>query len=638
MMQIEDWIRFLRKYGPIPRNDNMYDETIQRTARRYKIKPIEFKHPHQKKVIDSIISPDPVSIILTGTAGDGKTHLCRKVWGALKKDDLKGWASDDPYLNLKVLYPKDRETWPPPKERELRRVVTIHFIRDLSAWAPQDGYEWAPEKEKLLFRFCKALFDSSSDDVFLVAGNDGQLIETFERFKKRFEDIDLIQKALNAFEDLLVDDKQEKEGIRLRFFNLSRGNSSELFQLAVESFLNHDGWRGCLETNAGENEAFGPNCPIRRNFELLQTPLIHSRMTSLFELCDYNGLHVPLRQILLMLTNAILGHPDVKDRLMVPGDVPGIISAGTVSKASIYNNLFGGNLTEMRRNSITVFDYFDQFQIGYETTNRIDNILIFGEENELFSTPFKEFMTEDTFYGADEKFHAARRGYIEGTEENETATKDFMDLLISQRRGLFFKIPKASEAEFGLWKLTVFKYAGEYLDSFVDVLKSSGSVSRQIISRLVRGINRIFTGTLINNDREIFLATSGNYSQARICRILIDKISVYPSKGEKVQLKHDVLLKRVILSVYLTPDIFEDFDLNLIRYEFLSRVADEGVLPACFSRECYEDILAFKTRLLAAQKRRREAMREPPTPISELNILSLSDQGVAEENFVEVML
>jgi hypothetical protein len=47
-----------------------------------------------------------------------------------------------------------------------------------------------------------------------------------------------------------------------------------------------------------------------------------------------------------MLTNAILGHPDVKDRLMVPGDVPGIISAGTVSKASIYNNLFGGNLTD----------------------------------------------------------------------------------------------------------------------------------------------------------------------------------------------------------------------------------------------------------------------------------------------------
>ena len=26
------WINFLRKYGPVPRNDNMYDETIQRAA------------------------------------------------------------------------------------------------------------------------------------------------------------------------------------------------------------------------------------------------------------------------------------------------------------------------------------------------------------------------------------------------------------------------------------------------------------------------------------------------------------------------------------------------------------------------------------------------------------------------------
>ena len=46
-----NWITFLRKYGPIPRNDNMYDETIQKIARRHKIKPIEFEHPFEKEVI-----------------------------------------------------------------------------------------------------------------------------------------------------------------------------------------------------------------------------------------------------------------------------------------------------------------------------------------------------------------------------------------------------------------------------------------------------------------------------------------------------------------------------------------------------------------------------------------------------------
>ncbi|MCR1341367.1 hypothetical protein NRY67_01985, partial [Acidithiobacillus ferrooxidans] len=39
------------------------------------------------------------------------------------------------------------------------------------------------------------------------------------------------------------------------------------------------------------------------------------------------------------------------------------------------------------------------------------------------------------------------------------------------------------------------------------------------------------------------------------------------------------------------------FDLTPIRHEFLSHVA-EGALPASFSNECLEDLLAFKAKLL----------------------------------------
>ena len=112
-------------------------------------------------------------------------------------------------------------------------------------------------------------------------------------------------------------------------------------------------------------------------------------------------------------------------------------------------------------------------------------------------------------------------------------------MLISQRRGLFFKIPKEAEDELHLWELTVFKFAGEYLDSVVAVLKGGGVVKRPILSRLVRGLNRVFTGMLINSDRELYLATSGNYSQAKVSRILVERVSVDPSKGEKVVLRYD---------------------------------------------------------------------------------------------------
>jgi len=54
-------------------------------------------------------------------------------------------------------------------------------------------------------------------------------------------------------------------------------------------------------------------------------------------------------------------------------------------------------------------------------------------------------------------------------------------------------------------------------------LMNEKQISTVILQRLIKGLNRIFTGMLIDSDRDIFLATSGNYSQAKICRILIDK-------------------------------------------------------------------------------------------------------------------
>jgi hypothetical protein len=51
------------------------------------------------------------------------------------------------------------------------------------------------------------------------------------------------------------------------------------------------------------------------------------------------------------------------------------------------------------------------------------------------------------------------------------------------------------------------------------------------------------------------------------------------------------------LRFILSNEIIESWELNLVRFEFLSRVATEGALPASFSKECYEDVLAFKSRL-----------------------------------------
>lgn len=608
-----NWISFLRQYGPIPRNNNMYDETIHGAAKRANLSPITFQHPFERRLLE-LFSPSsrPISTILTGTAGDGKTHLCRRVW-----EMLTGLTTgfDEPYVHTTVTFAAGR-------------TATVHIIKDLSEWAPQSGQNWDPQKQELLELFCKSLFESDTDQFFLIAGNDGQLMESW----RRLPNSELTQKCRDLFETMLVENRSEYPNVNLRFLNLSTGKSAELFDLALDALLSHEGWQQCVA--AGDSDVFGPKCPIRHNYELLQTPLIRKRLRSLFELCDHNDLHISIRQILLLLSNALLGHPDVKDSLMRTTDIPSIIEKGTVSKASLYNNIFGSNLGETRRLGLEVFEYLDRFRIGYETNNHIDNILIFGDADEKYKTVFDLLLGADTLYGADPLFRTAQLQYVEGVEEDDGRYEPFLEQLISKRRGLFFTIPESLEQDLELWDLTVFRFAGEYLNRVLPALQVGRAIDQPILARLIRGLNRIFSGMLVTSDRELLIATSISFSGAKVSRLLDERLSVRPRWPERIE----VILDGVVpsLRVSLTDKISKSLALHLVRYEFLSRVA-EGALPGSFSRECYEDILAFKSQLVSAVTQRRSQFGENLLEHGlAVRLLSLDDAGNPLEETIEV--
>ena len=609
-----NWIRFLRRYGPIANNENMYDEQIQRSARRAKTEPIRFVHPRLEDVMADFLRPmGPVSVILTGTAGDGKTHLCRCVWQAVRGDP-EAWASDDPYLTT-VFPGGDGHDY------------TLHVIRDLSAWAPQTGADWEPARRARLEAFSESILQEGSRDIYLMAANDGQLIESW----RRLPSTPAVCRSRELFETLLVEDKQEEPGVQLKFYNMSRGSSAALFDRAIQAFVDHPAWHTCYELNAGPGAFFGPDCPIRHNYELLRSPLVVKRIRNLLSLCDYSRLHLPVRQILLLLANAVLGHPDVKERLMVPGDVPKLLQANKRSRASLYSNLFGGNLTEARRESLTIFDYLNRFRIGHETSNRIDNILIYGGADPEFRPYFDALLATDAFYGADPSFRAAQREYIEGATEDDEWSDAFLEQLVSQRRGLFFKIPEDQEQDLRLWELTVFQYAGEYLDRVVGVLQAGGRIERAILQRMVRGLNRIFTGMLVSADRDLYLATGLSVSHARVSRLLREQISVTPRRGEKVEIVWKDDFPTLVVS--LDEDTQIALQLHLTRYEFLSRVA-EGALPSSFSRECYEDVLAYKVQVLAGLSAREGQDTDPD--VVTFRLLSINELGNPHIDDVEI--
>ncbi|OBR65704.1 hypothetical protein A7K91_14145 [Paenibacillus oryzae] len=602
-----EWISFLRQYGPIPRNDNMYDEAIHRIIKRKNIKPIIVDSFYLSELIENYNSPNPKSVILTGTAGDGKTFNCREVWLALN-GSLQEWQNDD-----KV------------KELDLLNFKKLYVIKDLS--------ELKDEERGILNQFVNSVLNPNDGNVFLVAANDGQLIEAW----KHLGTDPLTVQVKQCVEDLLVTEIKEKSGFNLRLYNLSQISAARLFPQIVDVVLQHPGWNDCNQCSLREDAQTGRTCPIWENRNRLEgnkdEQLIRSRVTDLLELCEFNGVHLPIRQLLLLVSNMLLGHPEAKDRLMSCSDAAKIVEENKTSLASVYRNILGDNLTERRRESTDVFAALGKFGIGYETSNTIDNILIFGEDDPELLPYYEDLVLNDTYYGADQTFRANQKEYLEGVLDSGV---NFLESLRSQRQRLFFVIPREKENDLKLWHLTTFQYAGEFLSDVYRVAKN-GKVATQITSRISQGLNRIFTGLLAKNNDELILATSGSHSQAKVSRIFEESISVPKKRGESMQIRMNAN-GTLVIEVKLSSSVATvELPLQLVRYEFLSRVA-EGALPGSFSRECYEDILGFKSKLLKRLEERRRIDEEDSDDESDLSfrIIRLNQDGLIDDRIVEV--
>lgn len=598
-----NWVNFLRQYGPIPQNDNMYDETIQSVLRKKKVTPIRIDMEYLEELVENFKSKNPYSVILTGTAGDGKTYYCREIWKKLGGSEAK-WAENNKIEELIV------------------NDYKMIFIKDLS--------ELLEDEREILSTMADSIMGLENNTVFLVAANDGQLLETWKMIKHPTYNIIDTKKCI---EDLLVEGKKEQIGFLIKLYNLSKTNSANLLPKIINEVLNNPGWDEC--NNCPFNNSNEALCPIIENKKRLEeeNSLIKKRLIDLLTLCEINEIHMPLRQLLLLVSNMLLGHPDVRDKLLKCSDIPKINDNNTTYLASIYRNIFGENLSERKRNSTDIFVTLNKFGIGSETNTLVDNILIFGEDDQEYYEFYEQLVLLDKQYGADKVFISEKKAYLEGDVEDKD---NFLEMLKSQRQRLFFVIPENLVDRLNLWNLTTFQYAGEFLDQVFRVLKENNRVKPQYLTRLVRGLNRITTGLLVQNNDQLILSTSGNYSQAKISRVLEEMISVSPKRGEYIKFDIGEDSQKLYLTVSFASDIEPaKLNLQLVRYEFISRVA-EGALPASFSRECYEDILAFKSRLLKKLDDRRKADGELEDVQISLKLLKVNDKGLVEHKTLEV--
>ena len=588
----------------------MYDEQIRRSARRYDVEPLDFVHPLEADLF-AAVSKDvsrACSIILTGTAGDGKSRLCGRLWTELG-GDAGEWTANEIYQEILAVV--------------CGRARMVGIIRDLTALPANGTYGAWFGKPALLEAVNRSFFDPDPDFIFVIAANDGQLLDTW----RRAVEVPLSDESYELLEACLVEGKPASQD-QVAFFNLSTVPCATILDLTLEAIIGHPGWAVAYAESEVDG-FFSEACPIRRNYEILSSPQFRSRLRQLFELMDLNELHTPIRRVLLLIANMLLGHPLAKDRLMSPVDVRPLLRSGKAHAGDIFQNLFGANLTQPRRDSLEIFEFLNRFGIGDETTNRIDNILVFGPSDETLR-PYYIDLVESAFSAqALDELSALRNDYLERPDATQDGEHLFLDSLQAQRRAIFFQIDEEQSEELRLWDLTVFRHAGEFLRDVVIPLRQNGRVNRAILGRLVNGLNRVFTGMLVTTDRELLVAAGLSGSAAGLSQILVERISVAPRRHERIELRAGSL---PTLIVEIDSGIEVRLDLNLVRYEFLMRVAG-GALPGSFSKECHEDILAFKSTILSALARSR-----PSQDSNDLSfcILSLNRAGEPVDDVIEV--
>lgn len=580
----QKWIRFLRGYTPNAQSQRMFAEHISNLAQHYGIEPIAFEHPFREQLYSYFFtqdgggllpSGDLRNVVLTGTAGDGKTSLCYDLWTRL-------CDSKPPTGNIGTCFLQT----PTGKAQ-------VTFIFDFSSWTSVADGRLDDSCHELLKRFSGSVL-GEEQELFVIAINDGQFGELWRSLPDESPVLALkpVITELHASSSVTCDK-------RLVLHNLSTIKTTMLFDRAYDAIMFRQEW-ACLEEQADDQE-FGSKASLRNNYDAIRLPGAKARLREVIEICDASQIHIPIRELLMWICNILLGHPAAPDGVARPQDLQRVAESDTSHLGAFHKNVFGHNLKGTQRTRYAIFRMLDALRLGEETINDLDELILFGDRIPDLMAWYHDLVESDPLSQRDPTFAAACRDYVDDDQED---VDTFLESVADERRRLFFLGDKDTlEDALGkrsMWITTIFHSADDYLGNVARVTEKGESVSSSVIRKLVRGLNRIWTGHLCDDDERLFVAKGLDLSSAPISDILVLPIPILDDWGEErivvVGPRPGALVPQVSIKWKADTDAFL-FDLTLPRYEFLTRVA-KGVMPTAFSKECWEDIITLKTRLL----------------------------------------
>lgn len=594
-------VSLLAAYGPSAAGSNMYDEIVMRAAETYGVAPLEIEQPLIEELIGHLEAHPERSIVLTGTAGDGKTFVARKIYDTLRGPTPSRWGALVKQVELR---------------HHGRRLI---FVKDLSELTRD-------EKAAFATGFADALH-GGGDTTYVVCSNDGQLL-------KFWRDLLAAEPARSDYRDIydrlrtmLRDERVSDPELTLELHNMSRSSHETFFENLLDAVVEHDGWSACRGCEAFDN-ADRP-CPIRLNLERLRAddPLtLRHRLKDLIRIAAANDAHLPIRQLILLVVNVLLGDAQPNHRgLLTCRRARKRARDGEQHLVDPYDNAVGLNLRPVDRASHRAFAIVEAFGLGYETTNAVDTHLLDPAVH-----PAPDGLADDPIHG-DAAFAAPREAYRRG-QLDETGLAAFHRALESQRRRLFFTLPAREDGNprdgFEPWALTIYQAGGRYL-RLVDALRADPD-DFELQERepdIVRGLNRAFTGLMADDTDQVFLAVSASSAHGSPGRVIdVEPLAAMIDKyGPYVTLTPTGPQQRPEIAVVVRKETLTTVALRPLLYEYLTRVA-AGALPSSFSRQCFEELRQF--RLRALHRLRRD---DDKPPLKRLKLVGLNaDKGTID--------
>jgi hypothetical protein len=593
-------VDFLRTYGPTASSDSIWDEHVTSVASKLGIAPLHVPSQRVDELVANFRSPDARNVILTGTAGDGKTWHCRQVFITLAGN--KGdWNRHDALAEIAT---GDRH---------------LTVIKDLSWFFDH------PDQKRILNGLLPALLGRTPDRLFLVAANDGQLLRFWREHARHDLEAGFVGDRIRV---LLKEDAERDPALSLVLHNLSRQPHDRLFDEVVRALGAHRNWAGCAPCCLAD----GDKCPIRRNLKALTAssePAMRGRLRDLIRLAAHNDMHLPMRHVLLLAVNVMLGVSDRATSLMRCSTAHALVEEGATERSNPYDNALGLNISNVaQRQQYRAFTVFESMGLGQETNKAIDGLLVDAEPADRYVA----LVASDPHHRG-RPFERVRRAYQRGNLED---FQRFRTALEAQRRRLFFSLPADDDdGAFSPWRLTLFTHGAAYL-RFVDDLAAGRGIDR-VRHRLVVGLNRTYTGMMCDEGQVVWFAAPAANTQSRLGRVLDIAIRVGPSRRERIHFDFDGdgphgRPRMVVRSDTGGEPAVDSHPVTPLLFEYLMRVHG-GSLPGSFSRQCFEELRQFRLRIVAGLSCRGLVDNES---LGEMRLVRLGRDGELREDLIEV--